>query len=102
MTLFGLVYRALPSWPSSQQPDLRLARAHFYCCAGGMLGELANGTVGYGILKLINDAFYYQPDMPLLRVWFGVSGVFLTLYAAGCGLFLWVVLKSTAYQAEDG
>ncbi len=102
MTLFGLVYRVLPDWSGGKPPALGLARAHFYCCVAGMLGAFANGTVGYSILKLINDGFYYQPDMPLLRIWFGVSGVFLTLYGVGCGLFLWVVLKSTAYQADNG
>ncbi len=101
MTLFGLVYRVLPNWSNGQPPALGLARAHFTCCVVGMLGAFANGTFGYAVLKLINDSFYYQPDMLLLRIWFGVTGVFLTLYGVGCGLFLWVVLKSTAY-GEDG
>lgn len=102
MTLFGLVYWVLPNWSGGKPPALGLARAHFYCCVVGMLGAFANGTFGYAILKLINDSFYYQPDMPLLRIWFGISGIFLTLYGVGCGLFLWVVLRSTEYRADDG
>ncbi len=102
MTLFGLVYRALPTWANGKPPALGLARAHFYLCVVGMLGAYVNGMIGYQILNLVSSGFYYQPDLPILRIWFSISGVFLTLYGAGCGLFLWVVMRSTAYQTEAG
>ncbi len=101
MTLFGLVYRALPAWGNGKPPALGLARAHFYCAVVGMLGAWANGMIGYPILGLVHSGFYYEPDMPTLRIWFGITGAFLTLYGVGCVLFLRVVLSSTAYRAED-
>jgi len=39
--------------------------------------------------------------MPIVRVWFGTSGLFLSLYGVGCLLFLWVVFRSTAYGAGE-
>ena len=38
MTLFGLVYRALPGWSSGRPPALGLARAHFKLAVTGSLG----------------------------------------------------------------
>ncbi len=38
MTLFGLVYRELPSWANGAQPAHRLAGAHFYCCVASVFG----------------------------------------------------------------
>ena len=100
MTLFGLVYRALPGWANGKEPAVGLVRVHFYLSIVGALGSWATGTFGYSILKLIRPDFYYAPDMPLVRVWFGVDGLFLTLYGLGCLLFLWILLRSTAYAAE--
>lgn len=97
MTLFGLVYLVLPKWANGRAPAVRMARAHFYLSVVGTLGAWANGTFGYSLLNLIKPGFYYEPDMPIVRVWFGTSGVFLTLYGVGCLLFLWVLLRSTAY-----
>lgn len=102
MTLFGLVYRVLPNWPSERPPSIRLARAHFGFAVVGTLGAWANGTFGYAILELVSPAFYYEPDMPILQLWFGISGLFLSLYGVGCLLFLWVLFRSTAYRVEGG
>ena len=66
----------------------------------GTIGAWANGTFGYAVLGLVSPGFYYLPEMKMLRVWFSISGVFLTLYGVGCALFLWVLLRSTAYRAE--
>ena len=100
MTLFGLVYHVLPHWASSRPPDLRVVRAHFYLSVVGTLGAWANGTFGYAVLGLLRPGFYYEPDMTTVQLWFGTSGVFLSLYGLGCALFLWIVLRSTAYRAE--
>ncbi len=101
MTLFGLVYRALPAWSNGKPPALGMARAHFYLSVVGMLGAWANGGFGYAILSYLYPGFYYEPNMPVLRIWFGVTGVFLTLYAVGCVLFLLAVLRSTTYKTES-
>ncbi len=100
MTIFGLVYRVLPHWANGKPPALGVARAHFYFSVVGVLGNLANGGFGYAILSLLYPGFYYEPDMAILRLWFSISGIFLSLYGLGCVLFLWVVLRSTAYRAE--
>ena len=100
MTLFGLAYRALPHWAGDRTPPLGVARAHFLLCVVGTLGAWANGTFGYALIDLVRSGFYYGPDMPAVRLWFGVSGVFLTIYGIGCVLFLWVVLRSTAYRPK--
>ena len=100
MTLFGLVYRALPQWTGGRPPALGVARAHFYLAVVGTVGTWANGTFGYAILGLVAPGYYYEPNMGILRLWFSISGVFLTVYGLGCVLFLWVVFRSTAYRAE--
>ena len=101
MTLFGLVYQVLPRWASGKPPALGVARAHFYLSVVGTLGAWANGAFGYAILSWIHPGFYYEPEMAFVRLWFGISGIFLTVYGLGCVLFLWVVFRSTAYRAES-
>ena len=100
MTLFGLVYRAIGDWPSGRPPSLALVRAHFHLSVVGMLGAWANGTFGYGLLSALRPGFYYEPHMPTLRLWVGLTGVFLSVYAVGCLLFAWVVFRSTAPIGE--
>lgn len=68
MTLFGLVYRALPAWSDSRPAPLGAVRAHFLLAVVGTLRALANGTLGYAILKLVSADFYYEPEMSLLRI----------------------------------
>ncbi len=102
MTIFGLVYRVLPHWANDRPPAVGVARVHFYLAIVGTLGAWANGTFGYGLLGLVSPGFYYSPDMPALQVWFGISGLFLSVYGLGCLLFLWVVLRSTGYELDGG
>ena len=97
MAIFGLVYQALPRWAKGRPPALRLAQAHFYLCASAVLGVLINGIAGYRILDLISPDFYYIPTKQVLNLWLAIDGVFLSLYALGCALFLIVVLRSTSY-----
>jgi nitric oxide reductase large subunit len=97
MTLFGLVYQALPRWASERSPSFRLAKAHFYICVIAVLGVLINGIFGYRALDLISPSFYYIPDKQVLNLWLSIDGVFLSLYALGCALFLSAVVRSTTY-----
>ncbi len=100
MTLFGLVYRAVPSWANGAISSSRLATAHFYCCVAGVLGVLLNGIVGYRILDVISDGFYYRGDTPVLNLWLSIDGMFLSLYGVGCLLFLVTLLRSTRYALD--
>lgn len=98
MTLFGLVYRALPAWGGGGAPSLGLARAHFALSVVGALGVVVNGTLGYQLLDRVSRGFYYTPDRPVLHLWFAVDGLFLSLFGVGCVLFLVVLLRSTSYR----
>ncbi|MCI0415747.1 hypothetical protein L0222_23480 [bacterium] len=100
MTLFGLVYQALPRWANGKSPSVRLAKAHLYVCVTAVLGVMVNGLVGYRILDRISPSFYYIPDQKILSLWLSIDGLFLTLYGAGCFLFLVVVSRSTEYVPE--
>ena len=97
MAVFGLVYKALPSWANGASPSLDLARVHFYACVVAVIGVLLNGILGYRLLDLFFEGFYYQPKQAVLNFWLSVDGVFLSLYGLGCGFFLAVVLRSTRY-----
>ena len=100
MAVFGLVYKQLPSWSNGASPSLRLARAHFLACLGGVLGVYANGIFGYRALNLVSDGFYYVPDTKVLNLWLSIDGAFLSLYGVGCVLFLIVVFSSTRYPVS--
>jgi cbb3-type cytochrome oxidase subunit 1 len=97
MTLFGLVYRAIPSWANGATPALRLANAHFMVCVIAVLGVFANGIIGYRILDALVDGFYYRPVTSILNLWLSIDGVFLSLYGVGCLMFLSALLRSTRY-----
>lgn len=101
MAVFGLVYKALPSWSHGAPPSLRLARAHFLACVGGVLGVYLNGIFGYRVLNHLSGGFYYRPDTKVLNLWLSIDGVFLSVYGLGCVLFLVVVLRSTRYAVVD-
>jgi hypothetical protein len=100
MAVFGLAYKALPSWANGASPSLRLARAHFNACVAGVAGVFANGIFGYRLLDALFDGFYYKPDTPVLNLWLSIDGAFLSVYGLGCGLFLAVVLSSTRYAPQ--
>ncbi len=101
MTLFGLVYNAIPRWSNGRSPSLRLAKSHFYCCVTAVLGVLLNGIFGYRLLDSISPAFYYIPNKQILNVWLSIDGIFLSLYGIGCVIFLMVVLSSTDYAKQN-
>lgn len=98
MTIFGLAYRALPSWMHGE-PPLRLVAAHFWLTVIGVIGVSVNGTIGYELLGAFQPDFYYVgPQAQAVRnLWFAIDGVFLTMYAAGCLIFLHIVVNKTAY-----
>ena len=99
MTLFGLVYRALPSWMPGE-PPLSLVRLHFWLTVLGVIGVCANGTIGYELIGAFRSDFYYAGASPAARnLWFAIDGAFLTMYAAGCLVFLYIVIKKTSYSA---
>lgn len=100
MTLFGLVYRAVPAWSNGATPAIGLAQTQFYVCVAAVLGVFLNGIVGYRILDYFSDGFYYKPDRPTLNLWLSVDGALLSLYGVGCVLFLMVLLRSTQYKRE--
>jgi cbb3-type cytochrome oxidase subunit 1 len=100
MTMFGLAYRVLPSWMHGE-PPLRLVALHFWLTAIGVIGVCLNGTIGYGLLGAFQPDFYYGGSgvQTVRNLWFAIDGVFLTMYAAGCIVFLYIVMKKTSYAA---
>jgi hypothetical protein len=99
MTMFGLVYRVLPAWMHDVDPPLTMVRWHFWLAVAGVIGVCLNGTIGYEALGAIRPDFYYAgPDAQNIRnLWFAIDGAFLTLYAAGCFVFLYIVVGKTSY-----
>ncbi len=93
MTLFGLVYRALPDWGAVSPASRKLAGVHFGLSAVSILGVFANGIFGYQVLNHISPGFYYEPDRPRLMTWQLIDGGFLTLFAVGSVLFMIVVFR---------
>jgi heme/copper-type cytochrome/quinol oxidase subunit 1 len=101
MTLFGLTYRALPTWTSDDEPPLTLVRAHFWCAVVGVIGVCVNGTIGYELLGALGQPdFYYigEAGQFVRNLWFGIDGAFLSVYGIGCVLFLYVVMSATRYR----
>lgn len=100
MTVFGLAYRALPAWMGNAEPPLGLVRMHFWLAVIGVIGVCVNGTIGYELLTLVvQPEFYYlgAEGEAIRNLWFGIDGAFLTLYGAGCVIFLYILMKKTAY-----
>jgi nitric oxide reductase large subunit len=100
MTVFGLVYRALPDWGTPSASALKLAKGHFWLAVIGVLGVWANGILGYRLIGKISPGFYYKPDTPRLNLWLSIDGWFLSLFALGCVLFMLVVF-GTRFETED-
>jgi hypothetical protein len=66
----------------------------------GTIGVCVNGTIGYEILGLLfQPHFYYigSSGQTIRNIWFAVDRVFLSVYGAGCCVFLYVLMKHTAY-----
>lgn len=101
MTMFGLAYRALPTWMNGHEPPLRLVRLHFWLTVAGIVGVCLNGTLGYEMLGAFQPDFYYAGSsaQAVRNLWFSIDGAFLTLYAAGCLVFLYIVVNKTTYAA---
>lgn len=101
MPVFGLLYRALPAWMANSVPPLGLVRAHFWLAVIGIVGVCANGTIGYELLgQVFQPEFYYSgtEGQAVRNAWFAIDGAFLTVYAAGCVILLYIVMKKTAYS----
>jgi cbb3-type cytochrome oxidase subunit 1 len=101
-TLFGLVYRALPDWGTPTAAAVRIAGIHLWVSVLAVLGIYGNGIFGYRYLDRLSPSFYYKPDAETLRLWLSIDGWFLTLFAVGCFLFMWVVFSTTRQQPEKG
>ena len=58
-----------------------------------------SGTIGYEILGMLQPDFYYAgaAAQNVRNLWFAIDGAFLTLYAAGCLVFLYIVVGKTSY-----
>ena len=100
-TLFGLVYRALPDWGSPTPTAVRVAGAHLWLSVVSVLGVYGNGIFGYRLLDRISPGFYYKPDMKTLRLWMTIDGWFLTLFAVGCLLHLWILFDTTTQRPKE-
>jgi cbb3-type cytochrome oxidase subunit 1 len=100
MAIFGLIYQALPRWANGRNPEIKLAKVHFYLCVSSVLGVFINGIMGYRMLDMISPNFHYIPDKQILNLWLSIDGAFLTLYGLGCALFLIVIVRSTNYAKE--
>ena len=101
MTLFGLGYRALPSWMGGADAPLGMVRTHFWLAVIGVIGSTLNGTIGYELLGAFQPQFYYLAGAEGDRIrdlWFGIDGVFLTLYGVGCLIFLHIFMTRTSYS----
>ena len=103
MSIFGLLYRALPAWLGRTEPPLQLVRLHFQLAVIGVLGVTVNGTIGYELLKMLSPHFYYTgaQGQNIRNLWFAIDGVFLTVYGAGCVVFLYLLMKATKYSTEE-
>jgi hypothetical protein len=67
-----------------------------------IIGVCFNGTVGYEVLGiLVQPGFYYLGSQgeDVRNLWFAIDGVFLTAYAIGCMVFLYIVMTRTAYTS---
>ena len=106
MTLFGLVYRAIADSMEGGDPPLALIRLHFWLAVAGTIGVAVNGTIGYQVLSMsVQDGFYYAgPQGQAVRnLWFGLDGLFLTIYGIGCVILLYILVKRTSYGGgSDG
>ena len=104
MTLFGVVYLALPHWAGGGQAPLGLIRTHFWLAVTGTIGVVLNGTLGYEVLGMFlqPDFYYIGPAGQSVRnLWFAIDGVFLSIYGAGSMVFLYVLMTYARYRGEE-
>jgi hypothetical protein len=103
MSLFGLIYRTIADSMESGDSPLALIRLHFWLAVIGTIGVAVNGTIGYEILSMTAQPhFYYNgPQGQAVRnLWFGVDGLFLTIYGIGCAILLYLLITKTSYGAK--
>lgn len=101
MSVCGLIYRALPDWLRPGESPTRLARIHFWLAVIGIVGVLLNGTIGYELLGMFGKQHFYYigPEGQAVRnLWFGIDGLFLTIYGAGCAILFYIVATKTKYS----
>lgn len=101
LTIFGLVYRALPGWGTLSPAAVKLATVHLWLSVASVLGVWANGIFGYRYFDHVSPGFYYEPEMETLRTWMTIDGLFLSLFGLGCVLFAWVVFFSTKAGVKE-
>lgn len=100
LTVFGLVYRALPDWGTLSPWAPKLAKIHLWLSVVSVLGVYANGIFGYRLLNRVAPGFYYKPAKETLNLWLSIDGGFLTLFAIGCVFFMAVVFGTRSDPAE--
>jgi hypothetical protein len=94
MTAFALTYRALFG-AGTPGPSGRLVRWHLGLCVVGVLGVLAHGVVGWFVLARLEGHVHGATSE---RLWHGIDGLFLTVYAAGCVCF-WLAVRPALRRA---
>lgn len=103
MSIFGLIYRAIADSMVGGDPPLALIRLHFRLAVIGTIGVAVNGTIGYEVLSMTaQHGFYYNgPQGQAVRnLWFGIDGLFLTIYGIGCAILLYILVKRTSYAVK--
>jgi nitric oxide reductase large subunit len=103
MTVFGLVYAALPTWMHGAALPLGLIRTHFWLSVVSIIGVLVNGELVYEVLRHTQPDFYYlaADGQAVRNIWFAIDGAFLTLYGIGCGIFATIVMSRTSYARDS-
>ena len=96
MPLFGLLYKNMPGWSAAaDQIPLGQIKLHLTLSVIGVIGVVFNGTLGYEFFNhYMQQGFYYleEEGQTVRNLWFGIDGIFLTIYAGGVGI-LWYIFK---------
>lgn len=100
-TVFGLVYRALAGWGQPRPGAVTLGKVHFWLSVASVVGVFVNGQWGYRWLDRRSPGFYYKPDTETLNLWLSIDGLFLTIFALGAFVFLWVVFRGVDYDSKE-
>lgn len=104
MSLFGLLYKALPDWAGSAfEPPLHLIKLHLKISVIAIIGVIINGSVGYQFLNhfMLNGFYYLEEEGQFVRnIWFSIDGVFLSLYGLGIVIFLHILNKHAKYTQD--
>ena len=99
MSIFGLLYKALPDWLShGKELPVGLIKTHFLLSVIAVVGVAVNGTLGYEFLNhFMQHGFYYlgEEGQYVRNIWFAIDGLFLSLYGVGVGIMMYVFSKYT-------